>query len=157
MALQLGADRELAKDLIQALFLRLWEKRSAQPAVEHWPAYLKKSLTRDTLRALQAGRQTTSQATEATTTDQPQSLSYESLLVEQEQSQARREALQKGLDSLPPKEKAVLGMRFLQGLSYEEIAKIQGTSKQTVYNQIHKAIKRLRELLLLLVLTLWGL
>ncbi|MEL6654746.1 MAG: sigma factor, partial [Bacteroidota bacterium] len=54
VALQLGADRELAKDLIQALFLRLWEKRSAQPAVEHWPAYLKKSLTRDTLRALQA-------------------------------------------------------------------------------------------------------
>ena len=49
-------------------------------------------------------------------------------------------------------EKQVLQMRCQQGVSDDEIATNTGKSKQTVYNQIHSAIKRLKDVLLCLVL-----
>ena len=49
------------------------------------------------------------------------------------------------LASLPPKHRAVLALRELEGLSYEEIASVLGCSKGTVASRLnrgHRALAR---------------
>ncbi len=146
----MGADRELAKDVIQSLFLSIWEKRTRLQEVEHWRAYLKKALERDLIRIFTKNQQR--QAIGEVPQKEISSPSYESLLIQQEHGKETVNDLQKALNQLPEQEKQVLQMRFQQGLSYDEIATNTGKSKQTVYNQIHSAIKRLKDVLLCLVL-----
>ena len=44
--LYLTHDQALVEDMIQAVFLELWEKRHQQRPVEYWMAYLKRILYR---------------------------------------------------------------------------------------------------------------
>ncbi|MFK7926291.1 MAG: RNA polymerase sigma factor [Bacteroidia bacterium] len=150
VAIKMGADREMAKDVIQSLFLKLWEKRAHLNQVEHWPAYLKRALERDLVRAFDKKQR--KQNLEEKNILEFETPSYESLLIQKEQNNKRSRDLQQALSKLPIAQKQVLQMRFQEGLSYEEIALSTGKSKQTVYNQIHSAIKRLKKALFLLVL-----
>ncbi|MEM6342259.1 MAG: sigma-70 family RNA polymerase sigma factor [Bacteroidota bacterium] len=150
IAIKMGADRELAKDVIQSLFLGLWERRNRLQEVQHWRAYLKKALERDLIRAFTKQQQ--NQPIEETPLKDTASPSYESLLIQKERGKETVKDLQKALNRLPEQEKQVLKMRFQEGLSYDEIAASTGKSKQTVYNQIHSAIKRLKDVLLCLLL-----
>lgn len=150
VAIKMGADRELAKDVIQGLFLGLWEKRNRLKEILHWRAYLKRSLERDLIRAFDKKKQ--NRPIEEDLILEPESPSYESLLIQKEQAGQSIKELKKALANLPGQEKQVLQMRFQEGLSYDEIAANTGKSKQTVYNQIHSAIKRLKDVLLCLLL-----
>ncbi|MEN0002759.1 MAG: sigma-70 family RNA polymerase sigma factor [Bacteroidota bacterium] len=142
--LQLSADRELTKDQIQSLFLDLWEKQLALDAVEHWQAYLRKSLHRRIIKELKKRRTATHELAAAS----PIEPSYEAQLIELQTDHLKKVQVQKAMSALSDTERKVLSARFQLGLSYEEIATQTGKSKQTVYNQIHSAIKKLRKAIL---------
>jgi RNA polymerase sigma-70 factor (ECF subfamily) len=55
--------------------------------------------------------------------------------------------IEKALDSLPPKFKAVLVLRLYEDLSYEEIAKALKISVGTVMSRIFRARERMQEML----------
>ncbi|HEY3226155.1 MAG TPA: sigma-70 family RNA polymerase sigma factor [Planctomycetota bacterium] len=55
-----------------------------------------------------------------------------------------RARVQKGLDRLPPKYKAVLTLRDIQGFNCEEIAEIVGATNATVRWRLHRARKLFR-------------
>lgn len=59
----------------------------------------------------------------------------------------RRVGVAKALEQLPPKMRNIAVLRYKQGLSYEEIARIVGVSVSTVKSQIHAAKTKLAELL----------
>ncbi|MEM1328639.1 MAG: sigma-70 family RNA polymerase sigma factor [Bacteroidota bacterium] len=139
---QFSGDRDLAKDAIQTLFLQLWEKQIDLTSVDNWSAYLRTALRRQLLHDLKKRQKDTS-------IEQPLiELSYEDLLIQSQTNQQRRQQLQAALQQLPLIEKEMLEARFLQGMSYDEIAQLKGKSKQTVYNQIYTAIKKLRKVLI---------
>lgn len=60
--------------------------------------------------------------------------------LEQAERSARFEAL---LDTLPPKQRAVLALREVSGLSYDEIAAALGIRRGTVMSRLHHARHRL--------------
>lgn len=51
------------------------------------------------------------------------------------------------LDELPPSQRAALGLRLLEGLSYEEIASLMGVPVNSVRSWLHRGRARLREAL----------
>jgi RNA polymerase sigma-70 factor (ECF subfamily) len=57
----------------------------------------------------------------------------------------RKRRLMMALSTLPAKERAVVVMREIEGLSTMDVAKILGSSEGTVRGQVSKAMGRLRE------------
>ncbi len=53
--------------------------------------------------------------------------------------------LKKGLDSLPEKARAILVLKEVEGLSYDEIGEVLGINKGTVSSRIFYAREKLRE------------
>lgn len=139
-------DKSLTKDSIQELFLELCEKPHIIGNIENPQAYLLTSLKRKILKTKKKNKQSNPQIS---VLDQPKELSYEELLIKSQDDKDLQLNIQKALASLSPTQRKVLKLRFYEGLSYEEIANMTNTSKRTVYNQIHEAIKRIRKYVLL--------
>lgn len=59
----------------------------------------------------------------------------------------RRQALLRAIGQLPVDQRAVLTLRDIQGLSYEEIADVLDTPEGTVKSRLNRARERLRALL----------
>lgn len=59
----------------------------------------------------------------------------------------RKQALMAALGMLPPKERAAIVLREIEGLPTAEVAAILGSSETTVRSQISKALDRLRLIL----------
>lgn len=66
-------------------------------------------------------------------------------LDEMEESE-RRETLMEALEQLPAEQKEVIELSRFQGLKYEEISRITGSSVPAVKVKVHRAIKKLKEI-----------
>jgi len=64
---------------------------------------------------------------------------------EEELMEKRRQLLEKVMATLPEKYRIVLTLRDVEGLAYETIASLLGTSLGTVDSRLHRARKLLRE------------
>ncbi len=62
-------------------------------------------------------------------------------------SEELRRAIHKGLSQLPFEQRAVVALRDVEGLSYEEIAGVTGVQVGTVKSRLARGRERLRELL----------
>jgi RNA polymerase sigma-70 factor, ECF subfamily len=62
-------------------------------------------------------------------------------------SEQRKRTLMAALGSLPPRERAAVVLREIEGLSTAETAAILGSSEGTVRSQVAKAVGRLRSIL----------
>ncbi len=137
-------DKNLTKDSIQELFLELCEKPHVIQKMEKPQAYLLTSLKRKILKTKNKEKSNTLKVI----SDQPKEISYEDLLIKSQEDEAVQLNIQKALASLSKTQRKVLKLRFYEGLSYEEIANTMNSSKRTVYNQVHEAIKRIRKYVL---------
>ena len=143
LAFKMSGNRELSKDVIQSLFLELWENRHQMNDVTYWNAYLRKSIYRKMLHELKQKHLTNQNFDpEKHLLSDP---SYEDLLIQLQTEESTQKSILLAIQQLPDQERAVLNLRFLEGLSYEEIASNTGKSKQTIYNQIFNALKKLRQ------------
>ena len=64
---------------------------------------------------------------------------------QQAEGHERTAQLKRALDSLPPKHRAVLALREVQGLSYEEIASATGVPAGTVMSRLYHARRLLAQ------------
>lgn len=141
-------NKEFTKDALQSFFLELWEKQDRLQNIEHWNAYLKKAFYRKMLVELKKNKLPTISISE--TTHQISTASYETLLINFQTEKVHQANLQNALAQLPDQQKEMLKLRFYEGMNYEDIAKESGKSKQTVYNQIYEAVKKLKKMLTIL-------
>lgn len=143
MGIRLCGQREFTKDVIQSFFVEVWEKQVWEKDIEYISAYLHKAFYRKMLNEL------SKQARLLKVNDDNQielpTPSYETLLIQQQQDQALHQTIANAISQLPDQQRQVLNMRFKEGMAYDEIASQTGKSKQTVYNQIHDAVKKMRK------------
>lgn len=137
-ALHYLGDTDIAEDVVQECFMKLWEKLQQGTEVDNRRAYLYMTVRNRCLDHLRRKGITT----ESLKPYDTYGIIDDDDAQERSQTEAR---LWTAIDSLPPKCREVFILSKRDGLKYEEIAEELGLSVNTVRNQISKALKMLKE------------
>jgi len=142
--MKLTGDRELTKDCITQLLLRLWDKRASLPKVVNVRAYLVTCL-RNELISEKRGQQSrmlnhSMFSTEAESAELP----YEERLIKSQHEKAIQDRLKMAFTHLTDRQKELLQLKYYEGLDYNEIASLCNIKKRTAYNIIQTALHILK-------------
>lgn len=124
-----GLDEEAARDLLQEVFARIWEKRGTLDPEKSIRAFLYQIARNRCIDQLRkSGREVnlSLQEYEALIADVPDDLQ---MLVQQ------------AVNQLPAPLREVVVMKWIEGRKYKEIGKILGISPRTVEQRMGKAMK----------------
>lgn len=144
-------DKDLTKDSIQEVFTNIWASRSSLNKVKKVRSYLLQSLWNRLVRELKK----TSKRSDIFNNQVYQSeqiFSFEHQLIDSEHNNDRLKKLDQSVSSLSKSQKEIIFLIFYEGLSYKEIAERKSVNYQSVKNLSHKAIKKLREMIIGLIL-----
>ena len=132
-------DRVQAEDTLQDLFFYMWKHRKGLGKTDNVKRYLFSSYRRSLLKELTKKKKVkaSDQFDKMNLPDIPASTN----LITEEQRHRLRQTIQ----SLSPKQKEVIYLKYYQGMDYEEIGAITGTTYQSVRNTMSRAMKALRE------------
>jgi len=136
-------DKLASEDIVQEVFLKIWEKRPDLIGSSSIRFYLFTAVRNNCLTHLQRVKKTLS----LHAVKLEDSLVYLPSEKQEGQPVDRMTLLKKAISQLPPKCKEVFLLSRVGELSYKEIGKTLGISVKTVDNQIGKALKMLRNLL----------
>ncbi|MEM1217014.1 MAG: RNA polymerase sigma factor [Bacteroidota bacterium] len=137
-ALGMLNDEASAKDAVQQLFLKLWEKHANLPSEAPPKPYLFRALRFalvDELRLRQRTKMVDLSGTASVFAWHP-SVQYEP-----------ETKLRQAIQQLSATQQEIIFLRFYNQLSYSEIAEITSLQYQSVRNAAHRAIKKLRTFL----------
>ena len=143
--LKLSQDEYLTKDCIQESFADLWFKRTELPEVVAVKPYLLTIIRRRIYNAQLMKAKHMEQDWDYKNYEFNIEISHEDFLIQQHSAEANQTKLREAINKLSPRQKEVIYLRFFDGLSCEEIAKITTVKYQSVINLMHEAIKKLRE------------
>lgn len=135
--------KEETEELLQEVFVHLWEKREILAEVGSFKNYLfraAKNRLITNVRHMQVKHKVLSQIRQSTD-DSQHTTEYDVTYKEYQQ------VLQRAIAKLPPKRKQIFRMNIENGLSYDEIAHQLQISKSVVKNQFYKALDFIRQYL----------
>jgi RNA polymerase sigma-70 factor, ECF subfamily len=138
-------DNEEAKDIVQLVFIKLWEKRNLVNIEQSGQAYLYKSVYHLCLNSIRDKR--VKQNYTGKFSPSAAGISY---VTEERETNNRIIA---AIDTLPPKCREIFNKSRYDGKRYAEIASELDISVKTVEAQMGKALKILRNLLTDLIKT----
>lgn len=133
-----------ADDVTQDAFLRAFHRLSQFRRESPFRAWLLRIAHNSALHALERRRlvATDGEALEEAYDEQPQRLPADALV-----AQERRDRLASKLRQIQPRHRAVLVLRDLEGLSYDEIAQVTEAPLGSVKVRLHRARRELIDLL----------
>lgn len=131
-------DKDVAEDIVQDVFFKLWEKKLKIQIDTSLSAYLKRMVFNESISFLRKNKELLEFSDEINQNQFSDEPDYR--LNQQELQAVIKEAIKK----LPPKCKTVFLLSRMEELSYKEIAEHLGLSVKTVENQMGKALKLLR-------------
>ncbi|MBC8053022.1 MAG: RNA polymerase sigma-70 factor [Sphingobacteriaceae bacterium] len=133
--------KELAEEIVEDVFVKLWFKREAVAEITNLNVYLYTAIKHQSLNALsKEARRVVTELLEVTHyTDHSEYSSPHDLLVTSELMQS----VQSAIDSLPPRCKLIFQLVREDQLRYKEIAEILNISVNTIDTQMAIAVKRL--------------
>ncbi len=133
------SDSELAKDVVQEVFMNLWKKRHDIDESRDLKSYLFTSTRNKSIELLRKNKRIQSLAN---------TLEQDSTEIVQEIDEfTLKEKMFASIRQLPPKCRQVLLLSKQNGLTYTEIAEELNISVKTVENHMGKALKQLRQML----------
>jgi len=143
---KLMTDEAAVEDLIQDLFIDLWQSKSRLAEVDSPKFYLFAALRRRISKS-QSPANRLGQSWEFTNEEiLPVTLPKEFYIIEEEDSQKQKENLSSNLKNLPLKQYEVLMLRYYQDFSYSQISEILSIHEQSVRNLVQRAVLKLRQL-----------
>jgi RNA polymerase sigma factor (sigma-70 family) len=142
--LKLTGDRDLTKDCITQVLLRLWDKRASLPPVGNPRSYLLSCLRNELYAALKSANTRLARTRAIQRHFGDVEPSYEEFLIEAQANNALRDHLEKAFKRLTDRERELLRLKFFEDLDYTEIAERCHITKRTAYNIIHVALKTLK-------------
>lgn len=133
------ADRHLAEDLAQEVFIKCWRKRNELFINSSLPAYLRRMAIREALYHLRRRKPTT-----LVQLEHCNSLSSDIDPLQQYYRNELRQRIDQVVGALPQRCKQAFQLSREQGLSYREIAEQLAIKPKTVENHIGRALQVLK-------------
>lgn len=141
-------DKAKAEDVVQDVFLKLWQKREEIPVLENLPAYLHRAVTNHAIniykqqyRKLVESTEEISEQTDAVSTEADNAILAKEL----------NEKIEYAISTMPDSSRGVFMLSRFEEMSYKEIAERLEISVKTVEKHMSNALKHLRKYLPLIV------
>ncbi len=128
-----------AREVVQELFVYLWENREKTKKIDSVQSYVYAALRFNSIRKFNTKTRNRIEITEVP--EEEWSVDFQDQV---EYAELQR-AVYETIDSLPPRCRKIFMMSRFEKLTYQEIANILGISPKTVEVQISKALRSLHE------------
>lgn len=140
-------NKEVVEDCLHELFLHLHENRQRLGPTDNIQFYLYRCLRR---RLLDTVNRLNKLDSDAGSFDNAEFvvLPYEHYLIENQLVEHQKQLVTRELNKLPKRQKEILYLVFMQGLSYQQTADVMDITLKTVYNTIKIALSTLRRYVL---------
>lgn len=129
-----------AEELVQDIFMRIWQKRDKLQEVENWDKYLF-TVSRNFL--INAVRRAGAKFQLGEADDVPDLLTPD----QQHENKELRTLLDKAIQQLPDQKRAVFTMIHLEGANQEKVAQALGIATRTVRWNLVSAMNEIRDFL----------
>lgn len=143
-------DTELTKEIIQNLFVKLWERRATLGDVQSEKVYLFTAFRRELIDKQRRLNVEEGYLASLNLNDYEED-SPEDLLLIEEKGLTDAQKIKNAMNKLPKRIKEAITLRYFEEMEYAEIAEIMNLKERTVYNFVHEGINLLRKELTLLV------
>lgn len=131
---------QAAEELVQDIFLKIWQQRNNLSLIEDFNAYLFIITRNQTLNALRSSfRQRRREQEHSVPVHEPDNTSDDIIITKDYER-----FLQDAIKALPPQQQQVYRLSREKGLSREEIARLLKLSDNTVKTHLSKALKGIR-------------
>ncbi|WP_300602935.1 RNA polymerase sigma factor [Niabella sp.] len=139
--IKLIADSGLVEDVIQEILMMLWVNREGLRSIKNPDGYyyvlFRRALSKR-VASLAKTRAIDSAAFEP-------EFAADVVFIKQETDQALKEKLTTAINTLSPRQREALFLRFYEGFSYEETASILGISVKATYKLMARSLLTLRD------------
>lgn len=145
-AQRLTTDKEIIKDAIHDLFVKLWNQKEHLANVLVVKPYLLVSLRHTLLNAFDKNKRTkTSELDDKLSFEMV--FSVESDYIKSETHSLKAQQIIDALNQLTPRQKEVIYLRFYEEMSYEQIAEMMGITVKGTYKLFARGLEALRSIL----------
>ncbi len=145
---KLTREKQVSLDCLQDLFVQIWAKKERLQTVQSVRFYLMKWLKRDIIRFLN-DKNLHHLIYLDRAQDALELVAHENNPEEEEFIKFRAKQIRNAINQLTKREKEVIYLRFMMSLPYEDICEILNLSYQVVMNYQHRALKSLKNNILI--------
>jgi RNA polymerase sigma factor (sigma-70 family) len=138
-------DGSLVEDCIQDLFIELWQKRQILSETTSIKFYLFKSLNRKIVRKSAQEKRLSMKGKLTENYHFEVAFSHEFHLVTMQIDEEQKENLDKALQTLTPRQKEAIFLKYYEKLSFEEVAVIMAINVKATYKLVTRALDMLRK------------
>lgn len=138
------SDREMLKDCIQDVFVKLFTRKNSLGPIDNVENYLFISLR----NRIHDEFRRNSKLTEDVINDSKMQVVAENeefYREKMERQQALTDSVERYFDKLSPRQRQIIHLYYVEQYDYEDICRIMGINYQSVRNLMHRSISRLRE------------
>jgi len=135
-------DRELVKDCIQDVFVRIYSHRATLGKTDNVRFYLYMALKNTLFNVFQKDK-----SLYHIDTMEPvfqTEYTIEDRLISDELQQEQKEKMKQILEALSPRQKEVIYYRYVEDMGIDEICKLMDMNYQSVQNLIQRSIRKIR-------------
>lgn len=140
---QIVKDRDAAEDVVQTVFIRMWNGIDTLKLKTSFKSYIFQSTRNASIDHLRKNNHRTESLDQVDIADEDQGISFD----EEADQQLLRKKLMDAIDSLKPKTREIFKLHKFEGLTYPEIAEHLDIPQRTVEYNIYTAINQLKVLL----------
>ena len=138
-------DCELIEDVIQDVFVHLWEIKSTLSIHSSIRFYLYSAFRREMIKRLKENHK--HQALEDYHTSLAWQDSFQEILIENQITQESSRKISSALDNVSNRQKEAIYLRYFQDMPYEEISELMGIKVSSLYNLVQKGLKTMKQFL----------